>query len=210
MASVGIAGFLWMAIGVEVGTFAEWDRRWLLAARDSDDLRRPWGSPVVLVLSTVVTQLGSALIVVSMSVVALGIWIRRGWGRFAFCFALAVAGGYAVVLALKNVYSRPRPDVVPHLVEVSSTSFPSQHSFAAVMIFLLFAGVLTNERGLGSRLAATLLALLIGGAVAATRVYLGVHYPSDVVAGACAGGAWAAMCSTVLVRVQARTISQHR
>lgn len=201
MVSVGLAGFFWMAKGVGTGSLGEWDQRWLLAARDTDDLRRAWGGPVVLVLSKIVTQLGSAQIVVGVSVVALCIWIRRGGRRLAFYFAWAVAGGYAIILTLKAVFSRPRPAVVPHLVEVSSASFPSQHSFAAMMIFLLFAGVLTEGRGVGFRLFAILVALLIGGAVAVTRVYLGVHYPSDVVAGVCAGGAWAAICSAVIARV---------
>lgn len=208
LASLGIAGFIWMALRVETEMVAAWDRRWLLAARSSDDLSRAWGAPLVLILCKAITQLGSAVVVVGMSVGALLIWIRRGGRRLALGFAAAVGGGYGVILVLKQMYSRPRPDIVPHLVEVNSPSFPSQHSFAAMMFFLQFALMLTSERRLGFRLFASVAALLMGGMVAATRVYLGVHYPSDVVAGACAGGAWAAMCSVALMRLRAPKVSQ--
>jgi undecaprenyl-diphosphatase len=111
---------------------------------------------------------------------------------------------------LKLVYSRPRPALVPHLVEVTSSSFPSGHATDSALVYLTLAALLAGtvpERSLRIYLigVAILLTLLIG----VSRVYLGVHWPSDVVAGWTFGAAWALGWSLLYSRIVPRP-GEHR
>ena len=107
----------------------------------------------------------------------------------------AIVAAFAIAMAL---FDRTRPDVVPHLVEVSSASFPSGHSMLSMTTYLtlgaLLAEVQTERRFRIYVLAwAVALALLVGW----SRVFLGVHWPTDVLAGWTAGAAWALLCWAV-------------
>lgn len=113
---------------------------------------------------------------------------------------LAVIGGTVVTFALKDFFDRPRPQLVPHiLVEVSSWSFPSGHAMGSAIVYLTLGAMLT-ESAPNWRLkayvmgVAVVLTLLVG----ATRVFLGVHYPTDVLAGWALGFAWAYGCRSVV------------
>jgi undecaprenyl-diphosphatase len=105
---------------------------------------------------------------------------------------VAILGGQALSHLAKLGFSRPRPDLVPHGVEVATTSFPSGHSMMAAVTYLTLAVMLArSERHLSIRAfyisVAAILAMLVG----VSRVYLGVHWPSDVLAGWTLGAAWA-------------------
>jgi undecaprenyl-diphosphatase len=107
--------------------------------------------------------------------------------------------------ALKSIFDRPRPDLVPHAVEVSSASFPSGHAMLSAVAYLtlgaLVAEVLPQQRfRVYLLLWAVFLTLLVG----TTRVYLGVHWPTDVLAGWCVGAAWALTCASVAYWMQRR------
>src|SRR5581483_12443207 len=110
----------------------------------------------------------------------------------ALVFALAIASASALNAAFKLGFHRVRPDVVPHLATVSSASFPSGHGTLSAATYLTLGAMLSHAQPrpvvrvylLG---AAVLLSLLIG----LSRLYLGVHWPSDVLAGWCLGSAWA-------------------
>jgi undecaprenyl-diphosphatase len=113
---------------------------------------------------------------------------------------LAVIGGTIVTFALKDVFDRPRPQLVPHiLVEVSSYSFPSGHAMGSAIVYLTLGAMLTESAPKWRLKAyvmgvAVFLTLLIGS----TRVFLGVHYPTDVLAGWALGFAWAYGCRSVV------------
>ena len=117
----------------------------------------------------------------------------------------AVAGGTFLFSLLKVLFGRPRPTVVPMLVEESAPSFPSGHATLSAIVYLSLAVLLARFEP-SPRLRAYLLGvgLLVTGVVGLTRVLLGVHYPSDVLAGWSLGLAWAAVCWLVAVRLQAR------
>ena len=106
---------------------------------------------------------------------------------------------------LKGLFDRPRPDLVPHAVEVYTMSFPSGHATLSAVTYLTLGALLARvqpRRRVKAYLlgVAVLLAVLIG----ASRVYLGVHWPTDVLAGWCVGAAWAMLCWTVATWLQRR------
>jgi undecaprenyl-diphosphatase len=134
--------------------------------------------------------------------------VLKRWGE-ALMLLAATLGGTAISEGLKMGFNRPRPDLVAHVVETTSMSFPSGHAMLSAVTYLtlgaLIARTQEKKRLRGYVLgAAVLLTLLIG----ASRVYLGVHWPTDVLAGWCLGAAWALLCwavATWLTRSSPRT-----
>ncbi len=196
-----IVGSLWMFVEIadEVGEgesrhFDEWVLRSLRTPDGTEAIGPRW----VLAMARDLTALGGAAVITLITACAMGfLALRRKWG--ALCLVVAsIAGGSVVSRLLKSFFDRERPDASFRLVEVSSQSFPSGHSFLAAATYFTLAALLartTADRRIKAYFLgnAALLALLIG----ATRVYLGVHYPTDVLAGWCVGLAWAVLCSLV-------------
>jgi undecaprenyl-diphosphatase len=144
------------------------------------------------------TALGGGPVLTLVSLLAAGYLVARREVALAAFLTSAVAAGGALNTYLKAVFVRDRPDVVPHLVEVSSASFPSGHAMNSAMVYLTLAALLISaERSRRVRAflmaAAVLLTLLVGF----SRMYLGVHWPSDVLAGWAVGAAWATGCAIV-------------
>jgi undecaprenyl-diphosphatase len=115
----------------------------------------------------------------------------------------SVGGGIALSSALKVGFERPRPDLVAHLVDVHTLSFPSGHAMVSAVTYLTLGALLAQiqaREGLKAYVlgVAVVLTLLIG----LSRVYLGVHWPTDVVAGWCAGTAWAIGCWVIATWLQ--------
>jgi membrane-associated phospholipid phosphatase len=170
------------------------------ALAESIEERTP-GTTTVAVL---ITTLGSTA-AMALLAVAVGAWCWA-WGRRADAVLTvgAMAGASLVFTVLKNVLDRSRPPVPERLVEVTNESLPSGHatmSFVVVgtIVVLAWAG-----RGTLARVAMLVAAAAWVGAVGATRVYLGVHWFSDVVAGWAVGAAWLALCVTAWLRWRAR------
>jgi undecaprenyl-diphosphatase len=105
---------------------------------------------------------------------------------------LALAGAFAFPELLKGYFARERPDALLHLVSVRTLSFPSSHSFSAAACYTTFAFFFARfVPRWSTELFCYVLAALIVATIGMTRIYLGVHYPTDVLAGISAGGAWA-------------------
>lgn len=159
--------------------------------RDGQPLGPFWALSAVRDL----TALGSAVFVILMILLILGYLCLRRRYRLALLLALSTAGGEILNTSLKNTFERARPDVALRLVEVSSTSFPSGHAMAASIFYLTVGLVLARaaeRRREKTYFLAT--ALLLTFLTGFSRVYLGVHYPTDVLAGWAAGTAWALLC----------------
>lgn len=139
----------------------------------------------------VVTWAGSAFLLVPLAVIACLGFVRAGLRREALAVGISLGGAMLISVWIKLLVSRPRPPV-EHLQAVTGSSFPSGHATQASAFWfsLVFAMPATGSSPRLTRLAAGL-ALLIVLVVAASRVYLGVHYPSDVVAGMLLGTGWA-------------------
>ncbi|TWH95842.1 undecaprenyl-diphosphatase [Sphingobium wenxiniae] len=119
--------------------------------------------------------------------IALAVLIWRGRRRGAAWLASMAAGGTLLNLLLKQIFSAPRPDLLPHLDIVHSYSFPSGHAAGNMMFF----GALAILAG---RWPAYVAASVVIALIGASRVWLGVHWPSDVIAGWIEGLGWLALC----------------
>ncbi len=138
-----------------------------------------------------ITALGSATVLTLFTLVGTALlWLnedRRG------CLYLLTNGAGAGIgtQALKHLFTRERPDVVSRLVEVSGFSYPSGHSLAATSFYLSLMFLSWRYfRGLRARTVTLACTLALIAGVCFSRLYLGVHYPSDVVSGACLGASW--------------------
>jgi len=140
-------------------------------------------------IAEILTTAGSFPLLAPLSVAAV---LLRRWNRPADDIALVViaAGSAALPWLVKLIVARPRP-TFEHLQQLSSLSFPSEHTTQAAAIYLTIAILLSKGLNRGLRELAIVLALLIAVVVAWSRVYLGVHYPSDVAAGLVLGWSWA-------------------
>ena len=155
-----------------------------------------------------VTALGSnALCVLAVGVGAGVLWLVRD--RLDALQLVVAAGGAAVAVWLAKLgFERPRPTVVPHLVEVTGWSFPSGHALVTTAIYATLAMIARRHAPTGgARALITGAAVVVIALVAASRVYLGVHNPSDVIAGLAAGLAWALTVSAVERRVRAAPLA---
>jgi undecaprenyl-diphosphatase len=192
---LGIWAFVGVTEEVLEADTQELDERALLALRESDDLRDPIGPDWLEQAAAEITALGGTgpLCLITLAVGGFLFFDRK---RSMLVFVLvSVGGGVLVSFGLKQLVDRPRPSAVPHLTVVSTASFPSGHAFLSAVVYLtlgmLLAAVLTRRRlKLYTLFVGIMLAFLIG----ITRIYLGVHYPTDVLAGWTGGIVWALSC----------------
>jgi len=204
---VGLLGWGFIALTDEVqeGETHAVDEWVLRSLRDERDPSRIAGPPELEMIAGDITVLGGLTVTTLLVGAVAGGLLLVGKVRAALVVIVATAGGIAVTFGLKTLFDRPRPQVVPHLTEVASASYPSGHALLSAVIYLTLGTLLarfTSRRGLRIYYVGLgfLLTLLIG----ASRVYLGVHYPSDVLAGWCAGVAWALIVGLVVWALQRR------
>lgn len=187
--------FLLIAGEVMEGDTHAVDIRLLRALRSPDDPQMLRGPRWMEETARDLTALGGYPVLILTTVGVVGFLVLAGFPRDARFVLTAVVGGWVLAYGLKFLFDRPRPDIVPHLSNVVSSSFPSGHSLMAAVVYLTLGSLLTNLVD-STRLksyflaAAALLTLLVG----LSRLWMGVHYPSDVLAGWCVGLAWAEIC----------------
>jgi undecaprenyl-diphosphatase len=105
--------------------------------------------------------------------------------------ATAAAGAGLWIEVIKRLFERPRPTIVPHLAEFTGFSYPSGHALAATATFGMLAMIASSHvREAQGRVAIHFVCWALAGLVAISRVYLGVHYPTDVIGGVVLGSAW--------------------
>jgi undecaprenyl-diphosphatase len=190
-----LAAFGKLAGEVLDGDTHTFDEALLLALRNPVDPADPLGPAWLEHVMRDITSLGSFTVVTLVTLGAIGYLLIDGKRAAALFVLTAVAGGAVLSELLKHVFARPRPDLVAHLVDVQTLSFPSGHAMLSAVTFLTLGALLTRVQS-RKRLKAYLLsvAILLTLLIGASRVYLGVHWPTDVLAGWCAGAAWAMGC----------------
>jgi undecaprenyl-diphosphatase len=151
------------------------------------------------------TALGSTGVLTFMVLAIAGFLAMTRKVQSALFVLLSVGGGVLISETMKWVYDRARPDVVPHGAEVYSASFPSGHSMMSAVVYLTLGALLArtqSNRAVKSYV--LILAVVVKLLVGTSRVYLGVHWPTDVLAGWSLGGAWALLCWFVMTWLQSR------
>ncbi|WP_077730599.1 phosphatase PAP2 family protein [Methylocaldum sp. 14B] len=192
LTGAGIWGFIELADEVAEGQTRAVDTAILLALRNPADPADPIGPRWVEEMFRDFTALGGVSVIVFITLGAAGYLALLRKHRTVLLLAIAVGGGLLINTLLKLGFDRPRPDLVPHGAYVYTASFPSGHAMLATATYLtlgaLLARVLPDRRTKFFVLTmAVVLCLLVGF----SRVYLGVHWPSDVAAGWMIGAAWA-------------------
>ena len=137
------------------------------------------------------STLGSALVLASATACAVVVFLVVGWPRGALWIGIAMAGGVLLDVALKYSFHRVRPSPFFGIAMPHTPSFPSGHALMSFCFYGVLAALLT--RRMRSRVAAIcicIVAALMIAAIGLSRIYLGVHYPTDVLAGYLAAGCW--------------------
>lgn len=202
-----VSGFAELADEVADGETHAFDRAVMLSMREAGKPDEPAGPAWIELVARDITSLGGTAVLTLITLATVGFMLmNRRWGGAIFV-AVSVAGGSLISTGLKHLFDRPRPDLVPHAVEVTSASFPSGHAMLAMATYLTL-GALLAEIQPRRRFKVYILSWAIGLSllVGLSRVYLGVHWPTDVLAGWCIGSAWALVCGTVAYWLQRRGV----
>lgn len=203
LALAGMAGVVLLALAVMRDAPFAWDRAIMLSLRVPGDLARPIGPGWLHAALIDITALGSGTVLTIAVVAAAALLLAARLRLTALLVLLATASGSVLAAQAKHWVGRPRPELVDHLVQVTGLSFPSGHATNSAIVYLTLAGLVAQvERGRAVRNVTFALAILLVGMIGTSRVYLGVHWPSDVLAGWCAGTGWAAAWWWIAARVR--------
>lgn len=208
--AVAAALWLFLTVGSEMleGETRALDRRLLLALRTPGNLADPIGPRGLEEAMRDITGLGGFTLMTVVPLVAVVVLWRMRLRVEALVMTGVVLLAQASANGLKVVYARPRPDLVPHGSYVYSNSFPSGHSSVSSAVFLILAIIAARHVSrTGDRIGLYALAVLLVTAIGLSRVYLGVHWPTDVVAGWTLGSGWAILGGMVLSRFPWRSLS---
>jgi len=201
--AVALLTFAGLAGEVMAGDTLGFDRLILLALRSPTDPSNLIGPHWLCEVARDVTGLGSTLVLTAVTLAVAGYLALVGMRSGAFLVLVAVGGGTALSTLLKLAFQRPRPDLMPHAVPVYTASFPSGHAMLSAVTYLTLAALLVRVQARWRVKAYVLtLAILTTLLVGASRMYLGVHWPTDVLAGWCIGAAWALLCWLVALYLQ--------
>ena len=201
---VAIALFVDLATDAPEGEYLAVERTIMQAMRDPAT-GLPAGPPWIADGVRDITALGSAAVLILFAILVLGYLALARRYRTILFIVVAIGGGEALNWALKEAFMRQRPSITQHLVQVHSLSFPSGHAMGSSIFYLtigaLLAQTVTRRREkIYLVSSAIFLTVLAGG----SRVYLGVHYPTDVLGGWAVGTAWAIACWMVARWMRAR------
>lgn len=197
--------FIALAEAVLEGETHAFDSAILQALRDPADPADPLGPVWLEGAIRDITALGGTTVLLLMTLAAAGYLIIDDRRRTALFISVAVGGGTLIGNLAKLVVARPRPDLVAHLVEVQTYSFPSGHATSAAVTYLTLGALLARVQP-RRRIKAYIIGVALGLTllVGTSRVYLGVHWPSDVLAGWVLGAGWAMLCWAVARWLQRR------
>lgn len=191
-----LGGFGLIADAVTDGDTFNVDNAVLMALRTPGNPADPIGPAWFEEAVRDVTALGSFSVLGILVIVAFAYLLLAGKQRTGWFMVFAVVGGTIISTVLKMLFDRPRPDLTG-VADVFTASFPSGHATVSAVVFLTIGAMLaetTPERRLQLFFIGVAVALTV--LVGLSRIYLGVHYPTDVLAGWSLGAAWALLCTT--------------
>jgi undecaprenyl-diphosphatase len=194
-ALAGILIFISIADEVVKGETQHFDNYILRSLREPDNISQPAFPDWVTAAMKDITALGSAAVIVLFTLIITGYLLLQKKYYWLWLVLIATVGGALLVWGLKEFIGRTRPTVVTHLLEEKSLSFPSGHSMMSAIVYLTQATLLSRiEKNRKVKIYIISTALLLIFLIGISRVYIGVHYPTDVMAGWVAGISWALLC----------------
>ena len=203
--AAGLYAFARIAEEVVEGDTRAFDEKILLALRSAADPSDPVGPRWLEEAMRDFTALGGTGVLATVTLAVVGFLLLSRKRHAALAVAVAVVGGFLASNALKWGFARPRPDLVPHGQAVYTQSFPSSHAMLSAVVYLTLGALLARTQPrrrvkIYFLSVAALLAVVVG----ASRVYLGVHWPTDVLAGWAVGAGWALLCWVAMLWLQSR------
>jgi undecaprenyl-diphosphatase len=192
---LALFGFVRIAEQLGEGELANLDEWLLRLLRVPGHPHIPIGPSWLMEAAQDITPLGGRTMLLAVTLFAIGYLALEGKYGAMWLVTVAASGGGLLSTVMKQLFGRDRPDFVPHLVVVTSPSFPSGHSMLAAIVYLTLGALLARFAARRrTRVYILTVALFATFVVGSSRVYLGVHYPTDVLAGWCAGLVWALVC----------------
>ena len=192
-----LALFVFIELGnaVSAGETRVIDKSILYLMRDGSEIHKPIGPERLQYIVRDITALGSSTILTIITLfVVLFLYLKNEKKSIVYVLFATVGGGI-LVQVLKIFFSRERPEIVTHLASEVTMSFPSGHSAMSTVVYLSLAVLISRiEKKHSTRIFLIAAALIISVIVGISRVYLGVHYPTDVLAGWAIGLFWALLC----------------
>jgi undecaprenyl-diphosphatase len=202
LSAVAVLAMVWifalLANEVREGDTRQFDEWVLNALRQTADKGQLKGPPWLAAGAEDITALGGPTVLGLTVLAVTGYLLLHGLYRNGLFVFVASAGGWVLNWILKAGFARARPDVVPHLREVMSSSFPSGHALISAAVYLTLGALLMRiAEGRLAKYYCIAIAMFVTFLVGLSRVFLGVHYPSDVIAGWLVGMSWALLCWAV-------------
>lgn len=191
--ALGVWGFISIADEVLEGDSRRIDEQILMSMRTAGDPADPIGPSWLEEAARDITALGSvaALTIFTVAMAGYMYFAKQPW--IALFVVIAVLGGTAVSSVMKSGFNRPRPELVPHKTRIYTKSFPSGHSSMSSLVYLTLGAVMSRaEKRRKAKAFLLVVVVFLFLIVGASRVYLGVHWPTDVLAGWAFGVSWAA------------------
>jgi undecaprenyl-diphosphatase len=198
-----VLAFSKLADAVGEGHTRVFDEWLLLILRTPDNLSDPIGPKWFEEMMRDFTALGSTGVLTVMVLAAVGFLALTRRAHAAWFVLASVLGGVLISQTMKWAYARPRPELVPHGAEVFTASFPSGHSMMSAVVYLTLGALLARTQAARDAKAYILaVGVVLTVLVGVSRVYLGVHWPTDVLAGWVLGGLWAMLCWLAMLWLQ--------
>jgi undecaprenyl-diphosphatase len=195
--------FVSLAGEVTDGDTQAFDTRVLQALRDPAAPARPIGPAWLEGAMIDLTAIGGPTVLGLIVAVVIGFLILQTRYRTAIVVGITSFSAELLSHILKGVFNRPRPSVVPHLRQVFSSSFPSGHAMESAIVYLTLGAILMRAaQSRITKIYILTIAILLTALVGISRVYLGVHYPTDVIGGWIVGFMWASICWLVAQRFE--------
>jgi undecaprenyl-diphosphatase len=197
--------FLKLASDVMEGGTLDFDRKIVVAFRKADDPSLPIGPAWMTGVLMDLTALGGPTVLFLVVLAVVGFLVLQTRYRTAFFILMTAVTGEAAIYLMKFLFARPRPTVVPHLRETFSSSFPSGHAMQSAIIYLTLGAMLMRiAQGRLTKIYCLGIGMFLTFVVGVSRVWLGVHYPTDVLAGWIVGLFWASLCWLVAQHYEVR------
>ena len=200
LAALGVAGATALALTAAGSTPFAVDSDILRALRVDGDPATPIGSAHMAGMVRDLTALGSVIALTLFTAIAvLFLAVQRRWTA-ALTVLCVIGGGQIVSTLVKIMVGRARPDIVTHLALEVSPSFPSGHAMMSMIAYVTFAALIGwSIKSQAARIFLVLAAVALSLAIGLSRLYVGVHWPTDVLAGWCLGLAWLAIWGLVVL-----------